>query len=102
LKPEYKPLPKYPAVTRDIAMLVDEGVLVKQIERIITEKAGKILEEIKLFDVYKGKQVPEGKKSVAYSIVFRAADRTLTDDEAGKAMEKIVNALSEKLGAQLR
>ena len=102
LKPEYKPLPKYPAVTRDIAMLVDEGVLVKEIERVITEKAGKILEEIKLFDVYKGKQVPEGKKSVAYSIAFRAADRTLTDEEAGKAMEKIVKGLSEKLGAQLR
>ncbi len=102
LKPEYKSLPKYPAVTRDIAMVVDEGVPVKEIEKIITEKAGKILEEIKLFDVYKGKQVPEGKKSVAYSILFRATDRTLTDEEAGKAMEKIVKGLSEELGAQLR
>jgi phenylalanyl-tRNA synthetase beta chain len=102
IKPEYKPLPKFPAVSRDIAMLVEDGILVKEIEQIIESKAGKILEEIKLFDVYKGKQVPEGKKSVAYSILFRASDRTLTDEEVGKSMADIVKALSEKLGAQLR
>lgn len=102
LMPEFKQLPKYPAVSRDIAMLVDEEILVKQIEKLITSNAGNILEEIKLFDVYKGKQVPDGKKSVAYSVTFRASDRTLTDEEVGKSMKKIVNALSEKLGAQLR
>ena len=102
LKPEYKPLPKFPAVTRDIAMLVDDEVPVNQIESQIVSKAGKILEEVKLFDVYKGKQVPDGKKSVAYSILFRAADRTLTDEEVGKAMANIVKALAEKLGVQLR
>jgi phenylalanyl-tRNA synthetase beta chain len=83
-------------------MLVDDSVPVRQIEQLISSKAGKILEEIKLFDVYKGKQVPEGKKSVAYSIVFRAADRTLKDEEVGKAMNDVLKALSEKLGAQLR
>jgi len=102
LKPDYKPLPRFPAVSRDIAMLVDDSIMVKQIEKLISSKAGKYLEEVKLFDVYKGKQVPEGKKSVAYSITFRASDRTLTDDEVGKAMADIVGALSEKLGAQLR
>lgn len=102
VKTEYKPLPKFPAVTRDIAMLVDDGILVRQIEQLIASKAGKILEEIKLFDVYKGKQVPEGKKSVAYSITFRASDRTLTDEDVGKAMGEIVKALAAKLGAQLR
>ncbi len=102
IKPEYRPLPKFPAVSRDIAMLVDDSVLVRQIEQLIASKAGKILEEIKLFDVYKGKQVPEGKKSVAYSITFRASDRTLTDEEVGKAMDEIVKALAAKLGAQLR
>jgi phenylalanyl-tRNA synthetase beta chain len=102
IKPEYKPLPKFPAVSRDIAMLVDDSVLVRQIERLIASKAGKILEEIKLFDVYKGKQVPGGKKSVAYSITFRASDRTLTDEDVGKAMGEIIKALAEKLGAQLR
>lgn len=102
LKPEYKQLPRFPAVSRDIAMLVDDTVLVKQIEQLIRSKAGSILEEVKLFDVYKGKQVPEGKKSVAYSITFRAADKTLTDDEVGRAMGDILKGLSEKIGAQLR
>jgi len=102
LKAEFKPLPRYPAVARDIAMLVDDGVLVKQIEKLIRESAGNILEEAKLFDVYKGKQVPEGKKSVAYSLTFRASDRTLTDEEVSQSMSKIIKALSEKLGAQLR
>jgi len=102
LKAEYKPLPKFPAVSRDIAVLVDDVVPVKQIEQIITKQAGNIFEEAKLFDVYKGKQVPEGKKSVAYSIQFRASDRTLTDEEVGKAMDNIIKALSDKLGAQLR
>jgi phenylalanyl-tRNA synthetase beta chain len=102
LKAEFKPLPKFPAVSRDIAVLVDDEILVKQIEKLITSKAGKILEEVKLFDVYKGKQVPEGKKSVAYNITFRASDRTLTDEEVSKSMDDIVKALSDKLGAQLR
>jgi phenylalanyl-tRNA synthetase beta chain len=102
LRREYKPLPKFPAVSRDIAVLVDDDILVKQIEKLIASKAGKILEEVKLFDVYKGKQVPDGKKSVAYNITFRAQDRTLTDEEVGKAMDNIINALSDKLGAQLR
>lgn len=102
LKHEYRQLPKFPAVSRDIAILVDDEVLVRQIEKVIKSKAGKILEEVKLFDVYKGKQVPEGKKSVAYNITFRASDRTLTDDEVSKTMDNIIKALSENLGAQLR
>ncbi|ABN51456.1 MAG TPA: phenylalanine--tRNA ligase subunit beta [Hungateiclostridium thermocellum] len=99
---QYKGLPKYPAVTRDIAMLVKDEVMVKEIEDIIKQRAGKILESVKLFDVYKGKQVPEGMKSVAYSITFRASDRTLTDEEVGKAMTKILDGLKRNLGAELR
>lgn len=99
---KYKQLPKFPAVTRDIAMLVKDEILVKQIECVIKQKAGKILEEIKLFDVYKGKQVPEGMKSVAYSITFRAEDRTLTDEEVNKAMSKVVEGLKVGIGAELR
>ena len=102
LKPEYKPLPRYPALMRDIAVLVDDRITVGQMERVIKEKAGEILEEVRLFDVYKGKQVPEGKKSVAFSLAFRSADRTLTDDEANNAMRKIVTALEGGFGAQLR
>jgi phenylalanyl-tRNA synthetase beta chain len=101
-KSEYSPLPKFPAVTRDMALLVKDEILVKQIEDIIRQRAGKILEEIKLFDVYKGKQVPEGMKSVAYSIVFRASDRTLTDEDVNKAMKKILDSIKSSLGAELR
>ena len=98
----YKALPKYPAMTRDIAVLVKDSVIVKDIEDIIKAKGGKLLENIQLFDVFKGKQIPEGYKSVAYNISFRASDRTLTDDEVNAPMKKIVKELEEKLNAQLR
>ena len=98
----YKPLGKFPAVTRDIAMLVDDNICVAQIEEIIRKFSGKLLEELTLFDVYKGKQIPEGKKSVAYSALYRADNRTLTDDDINKIFDKIVKNLSEQLGAQLR
>lgn len=98
----YKPLPKFPAVTRDIAMLVKDDVIVKDIENIIKSKGGKLLETITLFDVYKGTQIAEGYKSVAYSITFRAADRTLIDDDVNSVMKKILCALETDLGAQLR
>lgn len=98
----YKALPKYPAMTRDIAVLVKDSVIVKDIEDIIKAKGGKLLENIQLFDVFKGKQIPEGYKSVAYNISFRASDRTLTDDEVNAPMKKIIKELEEKLEAQLR
>ena len=98
----YRPLGKFPAVTRDIAMLVDDSVRVAQIEAIIRKFSGKLIEELDLFDVYKGKQIPEGKKSVAYSAVYRADNRTLTDDDINKIFDKIVDNLSKELGAQLR
>lgn len=98
----YKALPKYPAVTRDIAMVVPDEITVKEIERVITENAGGYLESVQLFDVYRGEQVGAGMKSVAYSIMFRAADRTLVDQEVNAAMEGIFSALSNQLDAQLR
>ena len=99
---EYKPLPKYPAVTRDIAMLVKDEVPVKQIEEEISKNAGDILESLKLFDVYKGEQITEGMKSVAYSISFRSSDRTLKDEEVNNVMDNILKALKNNLGADLR
>lgn len=100
--PQYKSLPKFPAVSRDIAMVIDDEVMVSQIEAVIRQRGGKTLEEITLFDVYKGKQVQEGMKSVAYSITFRAEDRTLTDEDVSKAMHKIVDGLRTNLNAELR
>ena len=99
---KYSPLPKFPAVTRDIAMLVDRETPVAEIEAVIRRSAGKLLEDIKLFDVYEGEQIPEGKKSVAYSAVFRAADRSLTGDEVQEVFDKVLKNLASELDAQLR
>ncbi len=99
---KFKELPKFPAVTRDIAMLVDKSVPVAQIEAVIRKSSGKTLESIELFDVYEGEQIPEGKKSVAYSAVYRAADRSLTGEEVQKSFDKAVKNLEARLGAQLR
>ncbi len=98
---EYHPLPKFPATTRDLALLCDDSLPVQTIENAIRAGAGKLLERIDLFDVYKGKQIPEGKKSVAYNITMRSPDRTLTDEDVAQAMEKILNHLST-LGVSVR
>jgi phenylalanyl-tRNA synthetase beta chain len=98
----YKVIPKFPAVLRDLAMLVDDSVMVKEIEAIITANGAGMVESVKLFDVYKGKQIPEGKKSVAYSIAYRLDYKTLTDEEVSQVHEKIVKNLETALGAELR
>lgn len=99
---KYVPIPKYPAVERDIAVLVDEKIEVLKIEKLIKAKAKKILEEVNLFDIYRNEKIGENKKSVAYALKFRAKDRTLKDDEISKVMENIIKALKEELGAELR
>jgi len=99
---QYKPLPKFPSVERDLALLVDDSVPVAELEKVIRKAAGNLLEEVKLFDVYKGKQVAEGKKSVAYSLTLRATDRTLTDEEIAACTGKVVKALAKEIGAELR
>ena len=98
----YHPLPKFPASTRDIAVLVDDAVPAASMQATVEKAAGKLLESVKLFDVYKGKGIPEGKKSVAYSLSLRAPDRTLTDEECDKAMRAAISALETEFGAQLR
>ena len=98
----YVPLPKFPAVTRDIAVTVDKNIPVGDIVRIIKGQKTNIIEDCKLFDIYEGEQVGENKKSVAYSITFRVSDRTLTDDDVNPVTEKILKELEAKLGAQLR
>ncbi len=99
---QYKALPKFPAVTRDIAVTVDKEVPVGEIVKIIRLQKSGIIEDYKLFDVYEGVQVGEGKKSVAYSITFRSPDKTLTDDDVNPVYDKILKELENKLGAQLR
>ncbi|GAB6106228.1 phenylalanine--tRNA ligase subunit beta [Fusibacter bizertensis] len=99
---KYKSIPKYPAIERDIAVLVSDEITSMQIETIVKETAGQLLESVKMFDMYKGKQITEGYKSVAYELIFRADDRTLIDEEVNKIFNKVLKALEEKIGAQLR
>ncbi|MBR5597443.1 MAG: phenylalanine--tRNA ligase subunit beta, partial [Lachnospiraceae bacterium] len=98
---KYEGIAKYPAVSRDISMVVPKNILVGQIEAVIAQRGGKILEGYNLFDVYEGSQIKEGFKSVAYSITFRAKDRTLEEADVSGAMKKILNGL-EGLGIELR
>lgn len=99
---KYKALPKYPATSRDLAMLVDIDVNAADIEKAMTKAAGQNLTQITLFDVYTGKQVEEGKKSLAFSLTFQSNDKTLTDAEIDPAIEKIVAKLQKDFNANLR
>ena len=98
---KYEGVSRFPAVTRDISMTVPKSLLVGDIEKVITQRGGKILESVNLFDVYEGSQIKEGFKSVAYSITFRAKDRNLEEADIQGAMKKILNGL-EQIGAELR
>ena len=98
----YTPLPKYQGVNRDLSLICDEAVTVAQVEDVITAAGGKLLRSVKLFDIYRGKGVAEGKKSMAFSLELRADDRTLTDADSEGVTTKVLAALSDKLGATLR
>ena len=98
---KYEGIAKFPAVSRDISMVVPKSVLAGQIEEIIAQRGGKILESYQLFDIYEGSQIQKGYKSMAYSVTFRAKDRTLEDGDVNAAMKKILNGL-EGLGIELR
>lgn len=99
---KYVEVPKFPAVERDIAVIVDEKVEVGQIEKIVTKKAKKLLESMQLFDIYRDEKLGENKKSVAYSLIFRDKSKTLSDEEINTVMESIVSELEKSLGATLR
>ena len=98
---KYLGIAKYPAVTRDISMVVPKNILAGDIENVILQRGGKILEECSLFDIYEGAQIKDGFKSMAYSIVFRAKDRTLEENDITAAIKKIWNGL-ESLGIEIR
>ena len=99
---KYKRLPKFPAVTRDLAMVVDSKTPVRAIENVFRATKTNILESFELFDVYQGKQIGEGKKSVAYSLKFRNADKTLADTDVNPVIEDIVSRLASELDAKIR
>ena len=97
----YTPLPKFPAVTRDLALICDETIPVRILEKAITKGAGNLLETIQLFDVYQGEQIEGGKESVAFNIVLRSAENTLAEEQVNSTMKKVMKEL-EKVGANLR
>ncbi|MCL2708802.1 MAG: phenylalanine--tRNA ligase subunit beta, partial [Defluviitaleaceae bacterium] len=102
VKKAFKPLPKFPATLRDIALKVKNETTAAEIEETIRKSAGQFLTGLKLFDVYQGKQIEDGYKSLAYSLTFRAADRTLSESDVAGPMDRILRDLSEKLEATLR
>lgn len=99
---EFRPLPKFPPVDRDIAVVVDEMLLSKEITDKIKQAGGSIVEEVALFDVYRGKQIPAGKKSLACSIRYRSQNKTLTDEEVEEIHQKVISELEKDFGATLR
>lgn len=102
LEIKYKPLPKHPSMLRDLALVVKEDVLVGDIQKIISRHGEGLIEKIELFDIYTGNQIPEGMKSVAYSITYRSYDRTLRDDEVNNIQQAIIKDLEEAFDAKLR
>ena len=96
------PLPKFPSVSRDLALVMDESTGVGPLMDQIRESAGKLIEDVQLFDIYRGTQLGEAKKSVAFSLTFRAPDRTLTEEEIGKAVSRVLKDCEEKCGARIR
>ncbi|WP_044640835.1 phenylalanine--tRNA ligase subunit beta [Risungbinella massiliensis] len=99
---EYEPIGRFPAVTRDVAIVLDKEVPVGELEAGIRQAAGELLESVRLFDVYTGEPLEEGKKNVAYSLVYRAQNRTLTDEEVQEAHQRVVHHLETSMGAELR
>jgi phenylalanyl-tRNA synthetase beta chain len=99
---QFRELPKFPAIVRDVALVVDEGVPHGAIVAEIAQSQNKSLERVELFDIFRGSSIPTGKKSLAYSLTFRAADRTLTDAEVNEAHERIKRQLQEKLQCEIR
>ena len=95
-------LPKYPAVTRDIALVMDEATTVGSVLAVIRMAGGALLEHAEMFDIFRGAQVGEGKKSVAFSLVFRNSERTLSEDDVNPVMKKILGACERDCGACLR
>lgn len=101
-KMKYKELSKFPVVKKDIAVLVNKDITAQKMLKTIKDNGGKLLLESKVFDLYEGKGIPEGKKSIAFSVTLGAQDRTLTDEEINKVMEKVITGLQSKHGAELR
>jgi phenylalanyl-tRNA synthetase beta chain len=101
-KKEFREIPRYPSITVDLALIIDEEVSCLQIRDVVQTGGGKGLKDVTLFDVYRGAQIPEGKKSLAFSLTFQEEDRTLRDEEVQERVDRIVQKLKRELGTELR
>ena len=101
-KPEYQPLPRFPSVDRDIAVVCDKDITIARLTDCIKRGGGELLRSVKLFDIYTGSHIPDGKKSTAFSLRFRSNEKTLTDAESDEAVKKVLERLAEELGAVIR
>ena len=101
-KMKFKEISKYPTISKDLAILIDKNISSDEIAKAIKKPAGSLLTNTEIFDVYEGKNIPEGKRSIAYSLSFGANDRTLTDEEINNIMNKVIDNLQNKMGAELR
>jgi phenylalanyl-tRNA synthetase beta chain len=99
---KYTPLSRYPAVTRDLAVVVPDDILYQDVEKLLAKGAGELLESLMLFDLYKGAPLPPGQKSLAFTIVFRSRERTLRDEEISRQLDKMKKLLASELGASFR
>jgi phenylalanyl-tRNA synthetase beta chain len=99
---KYRPIPKFPLVERDLALILDEGTPSDQLSHLIYKKGGRLLKDLEIFDVYQGKQIPAGKKSIAFHLTFQSMERTLTEEEVNDLMDKIYASVNKELGVKLR
>jgi phenylalanyl-tRNA synthetase beta chain len=102
LKKTFVSLPKYPSIKRDIAILLDDTISASNIYDVIKEEARELVKSVDVFDLYKGQQIELGKKSLAYTIEYRSGERTLNDKEVNEIHKKVQDALTKRLGAQIR
>lgn len=101
-KIQYQELPKFPEVRRDLALLIDSSVKYEQIRKLAFETERKLLKSVNLFDVYQGKNIPEGKKSYAISYILQDESKTLTDEQIDRTMKRLIDVYVRELGAQIR
>ena len=101
-KPKYKEISKFPSISKDIALVVNKDIESEKLAKTIKKACGSNLKEIQVFDVYEGKGIEDGKKSIAYAFTFSSQDKTLTDDEIKPILDKIVEMTAKEFGAELR
>lgn len=99
---KYKEISKFPPVKKDLSMVVNNNITNEEIQKQVKKSAGSLLTQVELFDIYKGSNISQDKKSMAYSLTFSAKDKTLTDEEINALLEKIITDLEKGLGAELR